>query len=62
MLFEDDLKRSTSSVSYISYFSNFFSYYSESSWKLLVVEVSNLQVNIAFRNDWPILDFLTGNA
>ena len=41
MLFEDDLKRSTSSVSYISYFSNFFSYYSESSWKLLVVEVSN---------------------
>ena len=62
MLFEDDLKRPTSSVSYISYFSNFFSYYSESSWKLLVVEVSNLQVNIAFRNDWPILDFLTGNA
>lgn len=41
MLFEDDLKRSTSSVSYIAYFSNFFSYYSESSWKLLVVEVSN---------------------
>ena len=41
MLFEDDLKRSTSSVSYIAYFSNFFSYYSESPWKLLVVEVSN---------------------